>query len=150
MKLFSSVEAHLILMSASLLAGVGATPLPLSLSADTAAVSRALEPRQFRAPAPHEAINFNYVRDTHATDPSYPVVAPGRGVPENTSPVLKSRSSESLMTRDSNIPMTRRADSDESPVIKFGGLKPPRPSLEAVGNPIQKVFTTQLAKEQYK
>ncbi|KAG6807054.1 hypothetical protein H0H93_002026, partial [Arthromyces matolae] len=71
MKLLPLLDAHTILLSvaASLLAGVGATPLPLALGTDTAAVSRVLGPRQVPAPAPREGINLNYVRDTHATDP---------------------------------------------------------------------------------
>ncbi|KAG6819652.1 hypothetical protein H0H93_009909 [Arthromyces matolae] len=172
MKLLSLPDAHVILLSvaASLLAGVGASPLPLGLSTDTntAAVARALGPGSLQARAPQAAsrdsehINFSYdyVRDTHATDQASHVfdrltldtVTSGRSLPENTGPSLTSRSSgsDSLMVRGLNHQMILRTKYDEMPRLTFSKEKrSPRPSLQALGNPIQTFFENELAKEKY-
>ncbi|KAG6835022.1 hypothetical protein H0H93_005532 [Arthromyces matolae] len=130
MKLLSSLEAQLILLStaASFLANVGATPLPL-FGTETGAVSRALAPRQVGAPSLREPVNFNYVRDIRVTDPSHLVVA--------------AKSSDSLITHDSTVPLNRP---DKVSVVEFGTR---RPSLEVVGNPILKLFEKELEKAKY-
>ncbi|KAG6815335.1 hypothetical protein H0H93_010105 [Arthromyces matolae] len=121
----SLADAYFILLSASLLAGVGATPLPLALGSNTAAVSRA------------------------AVDPSHLVVTSGRGLPENINPGLTSRSSDFLTARDSTIPLSRRADYNRLPALTTGKLKGPRPSLKALGNPIQELLTRELDDKRY-
>ncbi|KAG6834245.1 hypothetical protein H0H93_010919 [Arthromyces matolae] len=132
MKLLSSprLEAQsLILLSAvalALLTSVGATPLPLALGTDTAVVSRAA-----------------------TIDPSHLVVTSGRGLSENAGPGLTSRFSDFLTARDSTIPLTRRGNYDGLPILRFGEAKGPRPSLEALGNPIQELFTKELEKKIY-
>ncbi|KAG6835021.1 hypothetical protein H0H93_005531 [Arthromyces matolae] len=123
----SLADAYLILLSASLLAGVGATPLPLALGTDTAAVSRA------------------------AIDPSHLVVTSGRALPENAVPGLTFRSSDSLMARNLEISSTHRAKYQvPSLIVGEERIRIQRPSLEAVGNPIQQLLKKELEKERYK